>query len=75
MSSKNEEQWLLNYNALYDYLSVNHQLPDKKKVENRGLLNWWKYNRKLMKEGRLPGERIELMRELNGLRTNKLLEF
>ena len=75
MSTKNDEKWLLSYRALYEYLSVNHQLPDKKKVENRGLLNWWKYNKRLHKEGKLTDERIRLLRQLNDLRSNKVLEF
>lgn len=37
--TKNEHNWLANYNALKEYISVHHHLPDKKKVENRGLLN------------------------------------
>ena len=75
MRTKNEEKWLNHYEALRCYLEANHQLPDKKKVENRGLLNWWKYNKKLLKTGRLTEERLELLRQLNALRYNKLLEL
>ena len=75
MRTKNEEKWLSHYKALSCYLEANHQLPDKKKVENRGLLNWWKYNKKLFKTGRLTEERLELLRQLNALRYNKLLEL
>ncbi|WP_302426846.1 Helicase associated domain protein [Leyella stercorea] len=75
MRTKNEEKWLSHYKALRCYLESNHQLPDKKKVENRGLLNWWKYNKRLLKTGRLTEERLELLRQLNALRYNKLLEL
>jgi hypothetical protein len=75
MRTKNEEKWLSHYKALRCYLEANHQLPDKKKVENRGLLNWWKYNKRLLKTGRLTEERLELLRHLNALRYNKLLEL
>lgn len=75
MRTKNEENWLSHYKALRCYLEANHQLPDKKKVENRGLLNWWKYNKRLLKTGRLTEERLELLRQLNALRYNKLLEL
>lgn len=75
MRTKNEEKWLSHYKALRCYLKANHQLPDKKKVENRGLLNWWKYNKRLLKTGRLTEERLELLRQLNALRYNKLLEL
>lgn len=75
MRTKNEEKRLSHYKALHCYLEANHQLPDKKKVENRGLLNWWKYNKRLLKTGRLTEERLELLRQLNALRYNKLLEL
>ena len=75
MRTKNEEKWLSHYKPLRCYLEANHQLPDKKKVENRGLLNWWKYNKRLLKTGRLTEERLELLRQLNALRYNKLLEL
>ena len=75
MRTKNEEKWLNHYKALRCCLEANHQLPDKKKVENRGLLNWWKYNKRLLKTGRLTEERLELLRQLNAMRYNKLLEL
>lgn len=33
------------------YIDEHHHLPDKHKVENRGLLNFSKYTRKKIKEG------------------------
>ena len=48
-----EQNWLNGYEALKHYIEEHKQLPDKKKVENRGLLNWWKYNKKRMKQGAL----------------------
>lgn len=44
---KREEQWLANYERLKAYIALYHQLPAKTRVENRGLLNWWKYNKRL----------------------------
>lgn len=41
MTSRNEEKWNANYSALKEYIQAHGHLPDKKKVENRGLLNWW----------------------------------
>ena len=43
------EAWQDNYDALCAYVKEHHQFPDKKKEESRGLLNWWKYNKKRMK--------------------------
>ena len=36
--AKNDEKWLANYEALKAYIDEHHHLPDKHKVENRGLL-------------------------------------
>ena len=49
--SKIDEKWLANYEALKAYIDEHHHLPDKHKVENRGLLNFSKYTRKKIKEG------------------------
>ena len=68
MKLKREEIWMKNYNALREYIHTHHQLPDKKKVENRGLLNWWKYNKRSIKEGRLDAERTRLLQELSDMR-------
>lgn len=64
-------RWIQNYRLLKEYITQHRQLPDKKKVENRGLLNWWKYNKRMMKRGKLDEERIALLRELSNMRINK----
>lgn len=68
--TKNEERWLKNYAQLRDYIKEHHQLPDKKKVEFRALLNWWKYNRKLIRLGKIDDNRAKLLQELSDSRTN-----
>ena len=37
-----DEQWYNNYALLKAFIEETGHLPNKKKVENRGLLNWWK---------------------------------
>lgn len=66
--SVKEQRWRENYNALKDYISVHRHLPDKKKVENRGLLNWWKYNKKCIKKGTLTPEKVTLLQILSDMR-------
>ena len=63
-----EQNWLNGYEALKHYIEEHKQLPDKKKVEDRGLLNWWKYNKKLIKSGKLDAERTKMLEELSQLR-------
>lgn len=65
---KNEEKWQKNYEALMIFVRTYRHLPNKKRVENRGLLNWWKYNQRLKKQGKLNAERIKLLNELSDLR-------
>ena len=75
MRTKHDIKWLAHYNELRIYLEEHHQLPDKKRTENRALLNWWKYNKKLFKAGRLTEERLKLLHQLNELRHKKILEI
>ena len=68
MSKTNEQRWQENYDQLKAYVLEHHQLPNKKKAENRGLLNWWKYNQRLIRQGKLSPKRTERLRQLSDLR-------
>ena len=68
MATKNEQKWQENYVQLKRYIEERRHLPDKKKVEFRGLLNWWKYNKKLIKQGKLDKDRMMLLQELSDMR-------
>ena len=72
---KNESKWLAHYNELLSYVEEHHQLPDKKKPDNRNLLNWWKYNRKCIKASKLNAERLEKLRKINEMRYERITEF
>lgn len=71
MASLNDMKWQAHYEELREYLEAHRQLPDKKKVEHRGLLNWWKYNKKLAKSGKLGDEWRQQLAELNAMRIIK----
>lgn len=64
-----EETWNKKYQALKAYVEEYKQFPDKKKVENRALLNWWKYNKKRMKQGAMNEDKQALLLELSNMRT------
>ena len=68
---KNALRWQQNYDLLKAYIAEHHQLPDKKKVENRGLLNWWKYNKKLAKLDKLSEEKLRMLQDLSDSRIIK----
>ena len=72
---KNESKWLAHYNELLSYVEEHHQLPDKKKPDNRNLLNWWKYNRKCIKAGKLNADWLEKLRKINEMRYERITEF
>lgn len=63
-SMTHEESWQQNFELLKVYIEEHHHLPDKKKVENRGLLSWAKYQRKRIKAGTLDEEKTRLFLEL-----------
>lgn len=67
---KNETRWLENYEQLKLFIQEHGHLPNKKKVENRGLLNWWKYNQKLIRRGALDEERCLMLQRLSDMRTS-----
>lgn len=69
MAMDREETWNKNYQALKAYVEEHKQFPDKKKVGNRALLNWWKYNKKRMKQGAMTEDKQTLLLELSNMRT------
>ena len=71
MTTKNEENWYQNYEALKAYILERGHLPDKHVVENRALLNWAKYNRKKIKAGTLDADKVQLFEEHLALRSNE----
>ena len=71
MQETRERQWFEDYEKLKEYILEHHHLPDKHRVENRGLLNWWKYNMKRIKQGSIPQEKIELLNILSEMRSKE----
>ena len=71
MQETRERQWFENYEKLKEYILEHHHLPDKHRVENRGLLNWWKYNMKRIKQGSIPQEKIEQLNILAEMRSKE----
>ena len=68
MATRNEDNWLANYEALKVYIDEHHHLPDKHKVENRGLLNFSKYTRKKIKEETLDEEKARELESVLNMR-------
>ncbi len=66
--SRRESIWNTRYAELKAYIEEFCQLPDKRRVDNRALLNRWKYNRRLLKNGKLDEERTLLIINLGNMR-------
>ena len=62
-----EERWHQNFELLKTYIEEHHHLPDKKEVENRGLLSWAKFQRKKIKAGTLDEEMVRQAHQPIGL--------
>lgn len=71
MENARERMWMEKYDELKEYIIVHKHLPDKHKVDNRGLLNWWKYNMKRKNKGLLAEERIAMLEELANMRSKE----
>lgn len=71
MNKDKDEKWNEKYDLLKQYVASHHHLPDKHRIENRGLLNWWKYQMKKKKAGTLPPDHEELLETLSNLRTHE----
>ena len=65
-----ERTWHDNYARLEEYIIANGHLPDKRCIDNRELLNWWKYNRKRALAGLLDERKKHLLARLSHMRDN-----
>jgi hypothetical protein len=57
---KNDEPWFVNYEALKAHVIETGHFPNK----HDRRLNWYKYNVKLIKQGKLSEEREQMIHEL-----------
>lgn len=69
---RNDERWLENYGALKQWTLEHGHFPNRAKIEGRGLLNWFKYNAKLIKQGKLSPEREDMIHRQEGMRSGSI---
>lgn len=67
----NESRWNQNYEALKQWTLEYGHFPNRAKLEGRGLLNWYKYNAKLIKQRKLSPEREKMIHELENMRLHE----
>ncbi len=65
--TKNKENWLANYETLKAHVLETGHFPNKHDKR----LNWYKYNAKLIKQGKLSPERELMIHELEEMRSGE----
>lgn len=65
MAAKSDEKWLAKYEALKAYMEEHHHLPPKDApLGAKYLLNWSKYVRRTIKEGKCENWKREMFEAL-----------
>lgn len=64
MTISQKERWEQNFAAVKQFIEKKKCLPSKHRVEDHRLLNWIKYNRKLIAQDRLLPERRKKFEQL-----------
>ena len=59
-----EERWMTKCNEVVTFIETNKRNPSKHRIEEHDMLNWMKYNRKVMNKGEMKVERLELFKRL-----------
>lgn len=59
-----ETRWQTRYNEVKAFLEYNHRNPSRHRIEEHGMLNWVKANRKRMNAGELKESRLSMFNEL-----------
>ena len=58
------QKWLANYEALKAYIAEHHHLPSKSATDGKWMLNFAKYVRKTIKEGKCEDWKREMFESL-----------
>lgn len=65
--SKQEELWNRHYDEILNFIRDNKRRPSKHNIEDHGMLNWIKYNKKIIAKGEMPLHRLEKFNRLMAL--------
>ena len=53
-----DERWSIRYDGVMEFITTTHRNPSCHRLEEHGMLNWVKANRKKMNAGELQEERL-----------------
>lgn len=59
-----DDLWELNYLDILDFMTEQKRRPSKHRLEEHQMLNWIKYQKKRLAQGRMKPERIERFNHL-----------
>lgn len=59
-----DERWELHYSEIMQFMKEKKRRPSKHFAEDRAMLNWIKYNKKLVARHELPADRQEKFKTL-----------
>ena len=59
-----DEKWQAKYDEVVSFIKTNHRNPSKHRIEEHGMLNWVKQQRKLCNAGKLKPDRVEAFKKL-----------
>lgn len=59
-----DDIWLNHYKEIMDYLLTFKRRPSKHRIEDHQMLNWIKYNKKLMAREKMDESRIPYFKQL-----------
>ena len=61
---RQDDLWDKNYDEFLNYIETRKHRPSKYKDDERRMINWLKYNKKMMTANKLPTERVERFNHL-----------
>lgn len=64
---KQDALWDTHYQEIIDFINTNKRRPSKYRDEERPMMYWIKYCKKLIKQGKMSDERIEKFERLMNL--------
>ena len=59
-----DERWMMKYNEVRSFIEINHRNPSKYRIEEHGMLNWVKANRKHLNARKIHEPRLVKFKEL-----------
>ena len=62
-----DELWSSKYQEILDWMKANKRNPSKHRIEEHDYINWIKYNRKIIKAGKMKEDRLPLFNQLLSL--------